>query len=59
MDTIIFIVSRARRCDPWGRQCDLNFLVATYFSRLVARLAPMIFLTFFGKTYTNDNPLIG
>ena len=39
------------------------YLVATNFSRLVARpaprLAPMIFVTFFGKTYTNDTPLNG
>ena len=35
------------------------FLVATNFSRLVARLAPMIFVTFFEKTYTNDIPLNG
>ena len=34
------------------------YLVATNFSRLVARLAPMIFVTF-GKTYTNDIPLNG
>ena len=35
------------------------YLVATNFSHLVARLAPKIFVTFSGKTYTNDNPLNG
>ena len=31
--------------------------MATNFSRLVARLALEIFVTFFEKTYTNDIPL--
>ena len=34
-----------------------SYSVVTNFSRLVARLAPKIFVTFFGKTYTNDFPL--
>ena len=32
----------ARRCDPWGRQCDQLYLVVTKFSCLVASLAPKI-----------------
>ena len=30
------------------------YSVASYFSHLVARPAPEIFVTFLGKTYTND-----
>ena len=33
------------------------YSVATNFSYLVTRLAPEIFVTFFGKTYSNNIPL--
>ena len=45
---------RAQRCNPWVANATRFYSVATNFSRLVARLAPEIFVTFFGKTYTKD-----
>ena len=40
-----------------GRNATRFYSVATKFSHLVANLAPKIVTFFFGKTYTNDNPL--
>ena len=57
MITIIIITTGFDVATPGV--ANATYLVATNFSRLVARLAPKIFVTFFGKMYTNDIPLNG